>query len=365
MNWYYSVGQEQKGPVTEEQLKAFAADGTINGDSLVWREGLVEWQKYRAAFGGVPPAMDANGPQLGEQRCGECGKIFKLDEVIRVSDRWVCAACKPVFLQRLREGTVGTAALAGAGRLTEDEVRAREYTHDIGGYLSRSWELFKSDPGQFIGVSLLVGVCVIAANAIPYLSVILSVVFTGPLMGGLFIFYLKKIRGESATVGDAFGGFGPRFGQFLLGNFIPGLFAGLCIIPVVFIIAIGAALFFPAMSRGGGPPNPATMIPLLAVGGVVLLCGISAAIYLQTSWLFTLWLVADKKMGFWPAMSLSRHVVIKHWWSNFGLSLAAGLVAFAGILACGVGLLVTGPVAVGMLAVGYQRLFGDMQAAQG
>jgi len=36
--------------------------------------------------------------------CAECGRSLLPTEVIRFRDRVVCAACKPVFLQRLREG---------------------------------------------------------------------------------------------------------------------------------------------------------------------------------------------------------------------------------------------------------------------
>ena len=48
MTWYYAVGQEQKGPVTDEQLHALAQNGTINAETLVWHDGLADWQPYRA-----------------------------------------------------------------------------------------------------------------------------------------------------------------------------------------------------------------------------------------------------------------------------------------------------------------------------
>lgn len=36
--------------------------------------------------------------------CCECGNTFSQDEVIRYGDSWVCAICKPVFIQKLKEG---------------------------------------------------------------------------------------------------------------------------------------------------------------------------------------------------------------------------------------------------------------------
>ena len=36
--------------------------------------------------------------------CTECGKSFYQEEMIRYGDAWVCAACKPIFIQKLKEG---------------------------------------------------------------------------------------------------------------------------------------------------------------------------------------------------------------------------------------------------------------------
>ena len=108
MTWYYAVGQEQKGPVTDEQLHALARDGTIAAETLVWRDGLADWQPYRAVSGAVVPSAPA--PAAGIL-CAECGKPFAPDEVVRFGDRYVCAACKPTFVQRMQEGVVLTGAL--------------------------------------------------------------------------------------------------------------------------------------------------------------------------------------------------------------------------------------------------------------
>jgi len=36
--------------------------------------------------------------------CCECGKPFPADEMIQYGPTWVCAGCKPVFVQKLRQG---------------------------------------------------------------------------------------------------------------------------------------------------------------------------------------------------------------------------------------------------------------------
>ncbi|EPX85955.1 putative membrane protein [Rubellimicrobium thermophilum DSM 16684] len=59
--WYYAQGQEQKGPVDEGALRALAEAGVVTPDTLVWREGMADWEPARAhlaALGaGDPPLM--------------------------------------------------------------------------------------------------------------------------------------------------------------------------------------------------------------------------------------------------------------------------------------------------------------------
>ena len=53
MNWFYSEGGAQKGPVDDAAFRALVANGTIRPDTLVWREGMADWQPLSAA-GGSP-----------------------------------------------------------------------------------------------------------------------------------------------------------------------------------------------------------------------------------------------------------------------------------------------------------------------
>src|SRR5258708_21011747 len=82
-------------------------------------------------------------------------------------------------------------------------------------------------------------------------------------------------------------------------------------------------------------------------------------IYLLVSWKFTLPLVADKRLRFWPAMGLSRRVVGKHWWKFFGFGLLAFLLNVAGFLfLCGLGGVLTWPFTMAAAAYAYQDIFG-------
>jgi len=63
MTWYYAVGSQQQGPVTEDQLQGLIKDGVVTGDTLVWREGMANWLPYRTVSGATPP------PPAGCVRC--------------------------------------------------------------------------------------------------------------------------------------------------------------------------------------------------------------------------------------------------------------------------------------------------------
>lgn len=119
MNWYYAQDGQQRGPCTPEQMAELATQGLINDTTLVWHEGLAGWQPWGSvkpagetpAGGAAPPAVTGLSlagrlpeAQPGQVRCSECGGLFAEDAVVRFGPQVVCATCKPVYLQRLREG---------------------------------------------------------------------------------------------------------------------------------------------------------------------------------------------------------------------------------------------------------------------
>src|SRR5215471_10889244 len=97
MNWFYAINGQQHGPVSEEQLDALIAAGTVTATTLVWREGMAGWQPLQSA------RTAATGAAQGH-RCVECGGHFSDAEMVFLNRAWVCARCKPLFIQRMSEG---------------------------------------------------------------------------------------------------------------------------------------------------------------------------------------------------------------------------------------------------------------------
>ena len=357
MNWFYAQAGQRQGPVTEEQLEGLVRDGVVKPDTLVWREGMADWLPHSAARGGgAPPPMVAAGAGA---TCSQCGKTFTADEVVPLGGGLVCAACKPIAIQRLQEG-VGQGAPGAT--MTAEQLAARDYSVDIGDLVNKGWALLSKNFGVVLGATLLVYLITGVCGVIPYLGPIAQLVLQGPLLGGLYFFYLKQMRTGNAAVGDAFSGFGPRFPQLMLAHIVSSMLAILCILPGVIVMLVG---IIPAIASGGKGGGAVAAGGIAIVGGLVLLVGLAGAIYLGVSWSFAIPLVADKRMDFWPAMKLSRTMVSKHWWMVFLTMFVGGLITMLGLLACFVGVFVTICIYMGMVMYLYETIFGPLAPAEG
>ena len=120
MDWYYVDAGRRVGPVAQEQFDALVAGGTVTLSTLVWHEDMPDWQTWsvvQSAPAGAPaeaaPVASAAPVAGGEQRCSQCGLVHSQNDMIQYQGFWVCATCKPVFLQRLREGAAGAAGILG------------------------------------------------------------------------------------------------------------------------------------------------------------------------------------------------------------------------------------------------------------
>ena len=220
-----------------------------------------------------------------------------------------------------------------------------DYDLDIGACISRGWELVKNNFWPTVGVSTLIffiiaafqQLCGLFTNPIVQsmirekqispggiLIVVLVSIVSAPVylvfMAGLMKYFLNLIRGEPATVGDAFSGFGPMIGQ---------------------LIVLGLVM------------------NVLVIVGYVL-C-IIPGIFLQVAWLFATPLVIDRRMKFWDAMELSRKMACKHWFIIFAFLIVYGLVVMAGLIACCIGILVTMPIGLAAWMYAYETIFSRPQ----
>jgi hypothetical protein len=106
MEWYYAEGDRQCGPVSENELQQLATSGRVRADSLVWREGMENWTPFSSVQLAPPLAGAATLRMAGSApgtSCSECGLSFPPNELVRVQNSWICATCKPRFMQKLSQ----------------------------------------------------------------------------------------------------------------------------------------------------------------------------------------------------------------------------------------------------------------------
>ena len=200
---------------------------------------------------------------------------------------------------------------------TPDAIAAaclqRRPSIDISSALSRGWGLVSNNLLVLVGATVLGWLVTLGLAVVPILGWIVGFV----LLGGLDYMFLRRIRGEEAQIGDVFAGFNLAFVNLTMAGLVKWLLTtiGLC------------------------------------------LC-IVPGIYLAVGYVFALPLAIDRKLEFWTAMEVSRRVVHEHWWSVFALVIVVMLVALAGFLLCGIGALISIPVATATLMYAYEDLFG-------
>jgi uncharacterized RDD family membrane protein YckC len=152
MVWYYKVGEQEKGPVSKAELQALVRSKAVGSQTMVKSIEMDSWFPLIDVVRGkaasppsppppddaflqemdsvspdddgspealvtkdnVPPAsaqiQDGDGAIVGSdemaaaQSCSQCGRSQPEDQLITYEDKTICASCKPLFVQQLKEG---------------------------------------------------------------------------------------------------------------------------------------------------------------------------------------------------------------------------------------------------------------------
>lgn len=325
---YLIIGGDGKeyGPVTETDVRQWIAEGRLSAQSRAKAESDAEFRTL-ATFPEFASAFGPNTP-----------------------------------------ATIAPLSSAASAGFSE-----RDYELDLGGCVSRGWNLVTGHFSTlFVGALLyfLINMAIGGLSNIPFIGFIFTLgnfIISGPLIAGVFYLFILTLRNEPAEIGEIFSGFKRGFFQLFLATLVQGILVGLCLVP--FIIVLMVKLI--PMLHGVDPQamkDPQkqlelikTMMPvLLSTLPWLFICAIPAT-YLSVCWKFTLPLIIDKEVDFAAAMKLSWKMVNKHWWQVFGVVVLVALLNIAGMLACCVGLLFTVPVGFAALMYAYETIFGDQK----
>jgi uncharacterized RDD family membrane protein YckC len=135
MPWFYAEAGQQKGPVSDDEFEQLVQQGAVQPSTFVWRDGMTKWETLASVRSGLkPPPVAPHTAAVtpaGHTICAECGKAVPTEETVQIGAVSVCPACKPTYVQKLREGAVPfVAAPAGPLRYAGFWIRAAAYMID-------------------------------------------------------------------------------------------------------------------------------------------------------------------------------------------------------------------------------------------
>lgn len=218
-------------------------------------------------------------------------------------------------------------------------------------WIAEGFDLFKRQPGMWIGIVLIFGLIVIAMAFIPILGS-LAVMVLGPVFtAGIVIGCRALDEGGELQLGHLFAGFRERFGTLAA---VGALYlAAWIVIMLVVMLVTGASLF--AMIGSGGDPAA------LAVAGTTLLLAVLIAMALSIPLLMAIWfappLVAFNELGAVDAMKQSFSGCLKNIIPFLLYGVILFVLAIVASIPLALGWLVLGPTIAGSLYAAYRDIF--------
>lgn len=324
--WFYESQGDRQGPITEAELIALRQRGEISGETLIWRDGLIDWVAYAQSglpSQGAPPVPSGPPP---------------VPAIVPAGPPPVPAAALYVpRTARLRAGF-------------QPSVRST---------YGRAWDLLKTRFWPFVGCFALMSV--ILGFASQFYVPIFFLMF--PLMGGFYWYALRHLRGHEVSLDALFEGFRRQFGPLAIANLIVsgislGLFAVVGILITLLVVGLGASGV--NLESDGSP-----VIPILTGVGLFLLFIVLTLPLLIVGVVGNLAtiLILDCEIKAGEALSLCWTAIKPHLGKVVIFMVLNGFLSFAGILALYFGVFITGTWASIALVYLYEDAFGDDPAA--
>ncbi len=228
------------------------------------------------------------------------------------------------------------------------------YSFPIGNYFSRGWEIFKRNPGAYIGYTLIfILVSIILINMNPLLGMLIALIVNPPLMVGTAIAAYKQEKYNDTEFGNFFKGF-DHLAQLIVANIIITLIYFVVAIPLIYVLRF---TFITALATGdiGSIFNSLTN---LAIIGLLFLIYLILFLYIAISLRWTNYLIVLHQYDAVSAIKTSWKLTNKKWFYHLGFSLLSGLLTMLGTLALFIGIIFALPVIMAADYAGFADVTG-------
>jgi hypothetical protein len=146
-DWYYGENGEQKGPVDEATFRQWVAEGRIRPETLVWCDGMENWQAWSAVAAGssgVPTAALGADPYQAPGAAGAPPYVVAPNSGFALASL-ICGLCSIVMMMTCLAGLLAAVPAVICGHLALKQIaeaqwpmagRGMAITGLITGYLS-------------------------------------------------------------------------------------------------------------------------------------------------------------------------------------------------------------------------------------
>jgi|GEM_PF-2037492 len=326
--YFVAANGAQTGPFTLEEIQGQCSRGMIQRDTLMWREGLSDWQNAEQVLQGTGVSFSADAASLPGP------PPFSSD-----SDH-----AYDVLPEQNFHFTVPAASLAGSRGAS---------------WIGEGWDLFKASPAMWI-VALLIWLGVqILFSLIPVLGSVASMLLGPSLAVGMLAFAHGISMEGKADLGALLAGFKDRLGALVV-------LALLYFVLLLVVIGVGGVIVFSLLGSAvlSHTGSPEQMVSALASGGLfplLLLVLLVVALFalLLSAYLYAPGLVFFANQSAGAAMKQSFAAC----WRNWLPLLVTGLIAIAmlliGALPFGLGLLIVLPILFAANYASFKDMFGQ------
>jgi len=184
-------------------------------------------------------------------------------------------------------------------------------------WLKSAWEFFRANTLNLVAMYAVYLLIAVVTQKLPLLPLI---VMPG-LFGSVVIITLRKMRGTEIDLKN---------------------------------MTLGYDYFLPLVFSS-------VLVGVMVLAGFIFL--IIPGLFIAALYVFTVPLIVDQEMDFWPAMEASRKKVMESPIEYLVFSTMLIALIFLGALLFGVGLLVTMPIAVSALIFAYVEVFKSDEAS--
>ena len=214
--------------------------------------------------------------------------------------------------------------------------------------LRGGWNLVKDQYWMFLGIAF-VGIMI---GSLAPLGILM-----GPMMCGMDMAFLRRLRGEPVTFDMLFKGF-DYFKESVIATLIQVVPFLLVFLPVYVLSFVVFMTTFQPGRRGAPPPDP---IPFIIFVVVVWVAIMVVSIILGAFFIFTYPLIVDQKLSGLDAVKMSVRAAAANLGGVLGLMLINVVLGFVGVLACYVGAILVLPITYASWVVAYKQVFSPQE----